>query len=142
MMKVYVDSSYDTDKGVAGIGIAIKDGLKERTHSFWIPAENNNVGEMFAIYIASILASCKDATIYTDSQTALSYIDNNIKEKPRTQQQYYVHQKMRLYAYKIRQLNARVEKIKAHQHKYQQHSLGNDMADLMAKTGLAKFYEK
>ena len=35
-----------------------------------------------------------------------------------------------------------IEKVKAHEKKYQKLSLGNNMADLLAKNGRAKFYER
>ncbi len=141
MKQAWCDSSYDEHKKIAGFGIIIQDGQKQRTYSNWLPAPNNNYGEMFAIYETAILLGGR-GIIYTDSQTALSYINKEIKERPRTKEQYINHNKMKFLAYKIRQLGISVLKIKAHQHKIQTHSLGNNMADLLARNGRAKFYER
>jgi ribonuclease HI len=141
-MDIFVDSSFDDKKGIAGIGLYIKNGVKERCISNWIPTDNNNYSEMFGIYIASILMQGKQGTIYTDSQTALAYINNQVSDKPRTQEQYIRHQKMRVLAYKIRRLGCNIQKTKAHEKKFQRNSLGNNLADLLAKNGRAKFYER
>lgn len=139
-MDIFVDSSFDDKKGIAGIGLYIKNGVKERCISNWIPTDNNNFAEMFGIYIASILMNGKQGTIYTDSQTALAYINNQVGDKPRTQEQYIRHQKMRVLAYKIRRLGCNIQKTKAHDRKYQKEAVGNNIADLLAKNGRAKFY--
>lgn len=44
-------------------------------------------------------------------------------------------------ACKIRKLFVSVHKIKAHQYKVQPHVLGNNIADLLANNGCAKYYE-
>lgn len=140
--QIWCDSSYDDKCKIAGIGVVIKDrGVKIRNISNWIPAPNNNYAELFAIYQAAILAG-GDGVIYTDSQTALSYLYGSIKDKPRTKEQYIQHQQMRVLAYKIRRLGIRVEKVKAHQKVYQEGGICNNMADLMAKYGRSKFYDK
>lgn len=141
-MDIYVDSSFDDKREIAGIGLYIKNGVKERCISNWIPTDNNNFSEMFGIYLAGILIQGKKGTIYTDSMTALAYINNQVKDKPRTREQYIRHQKMRILAYKIRRLGCNVQKTKAHEKKYQKESVGNNIADLLAKNGRAKFYEK
>lgn len=141
-MDIFVDSSFDEKRGIAGVGIYIKNGVKEQCISNWMTVDNNNYSEMFGIYLASILMQGKQGTIYTDSQTALAYINNQVKEKPRTKEQYVKHQRLRLLAYKIRRLGCNIEKVKAHEKKYQKLSLGNNMADLLAKNGRAKFYER
>lgn len=150
-MKAYCDSSYDERKKTAGIGIVVEDGNKRRTYSNWFPARSNNEGELFAIYVATILLNGR-GTIYSDSQTAISYIKGEINEdKPRGREQWLNHKYCKFWAYKIRKTLARdengqylgsIEKIKAHQHNYQTHSIGNRLADLLAKEGRAKFYEK
>lgn len=140
--QIWCDASYDAKRKVAGFGIVIKDrGVKTRNISNWIPAPSINYAEMFAIYQAAILAGC-NGVIYTDSQTALSYLYGSIKDKPRTREQYIQHQQMRVLAYKIRKLGVHVEKVKAHQRIYQESALCNNMADLMAKYGRSKFYER
>lgn len=139
-MKIYTDASFDQKEGIAGIGILIKDGLKERVHSTWTKANNINEAELFAIYIAGILSEGR-GTIYTDSQSAISYINNEVKEKPRTKEQYLNYMQCKFWASKINKLgNISIEKIKAHEHKFQIHSLGNRRADLLAQEGRSKFY--
>lgn len=139
--QIWCDASYDDKRKVAGFGIVIKDkGVKTRSISNWIPATSINYAEMFAIYQAAILAG-GDGVIYTDSQTALTYLYGSIKDKPRTREQYIHHQNMRVLAYKIRRLGVRVEKVKAHQRTYHEGALCNNMADLMAKYGRSKYYE-
>lgn len=137
-MDIYTDCSYNDKLGIAGIGLYIKDGVKRKTISSWMPATDNNIGEIWAIYIASILLSGKKGTIYTDSATALAYIKNEVKEKPRTREQFERHQRMRLIAYKIRRLNPNVEKVKGHDHRFQEVAISNAIADLLAKEGIAK----
>lgn len=139
-MEIYTDASFDEKRGIAGIGLLIRKGAKQTNISNWIPAPDNNYAELWAIYMASILMSGRDGVIYTDSQTALSYIKNEIKEKPRTREQYERHQRMRLLAYKVRKLNPKVEKVKGHESKYQEKPLSNNMADLLAKFGRSKYY--
>ena len=141
MIKAYTDASFDEKRGIAGIGVVIKDGLKERVFSVWTKARAVNDAELFAIHLASILTEGK-GVIYTDSQTAISYINGEIKDKPRTREQYLNHKQCEFWAYQIRRRGVAVEKIKAHQHNMQVHSLGNRMADLLAQTGRGKFYER
>lgn len=95
-MEIFCDSSYDSKRHIAGWGLVVKDGQKERTYSGWIPAENNNIGEIFAIHTACVLMGGKKGTIYTDSQLSVAYINNEVKDKPRTREQYFNHQKMKL----------------------------------------------
>lgn len=140
-MKAYCDASFDDKKGIAGIGVVIENGSKRRVVSNWIKARSNNEAELFAIHLASILTEGK-GEIYTDSQTAISYINGEIKDKPRTREQYIRHKFCEFWAYQIRKCGITVEKIKAHQHKFQTHSMGNRMADLLANEGRAKFYER
>ena len=140
-MKVYTDASFDIKKQIAGIGIVIKDGLKERTHSNWVKARTINAVELIAIYVGGIFLD-KSGDVYTDSQTAIGYIKNDIKDKPRNREQYLNHLECKYWACKIRKLGINVEKIKAHERTFQTHSIGNRMADLMAMSGRAKFYER
>lgn len=136
-MIAYTDSSFDESKGIAGIGILLKDGVKERMYSNWIKCRTNNEAELFAIHIASILTEGK-GVIYTDSQAAISYIKDEVKDKPRTTEQYINHKHCLFYAYQIRRTGITIEKIKAHQNKFEVHQLGNNLADLLARTGRAK----
>ena len=139
-MKCYVDSSFDIKKGVAGLGIVIQKGEKQHIYSNWIPCGSNNYGELFAIYLAAILTNGQ-ATIYTDSECALAYLNGRINnEKPRTYTQYIEHQKMKVLAYKIKRLNPNVQKVKAHTKQVKFLSIGNEMSDLLAKQGKCKYY--
>lgn len=42
----YADSSFDERLNIAGIGIMIKKGEKERVYSTWIKAQSNNEAEL------------------------------------------------------------------------------------------------
>lgn len=138
-MIVHCDSSYDDKRGIAGIGIVIQNGVKQRTISNWLHCPSNNYGELFAIYLGAILSHGK-GIIYTDSECALAYIEGRIKEKPRTAEQYRIHQMMRVLAYKINLLKPEVRKIKAHTGYMKYLEIGNAMSDLLAKQGKAKYY--
>lgn len=141
MIKAYCDSSFDDKKGIAGIGITIIDGQKRRTICNWIKCRTNNEAELFAIHLSSILTHGK-GIIYTDSQTAISYINKEIKDKPRTKEQYLNHKHCEYWAYQIRRRGVKIEKIKAHTHNFQTHYIHNRQADLLAREGRAKFYER
>lgn len=141
MIKAYCDSSFDDKNGIAGIGIVIENGSKRRVVSNWIKVKSNNEAELAAIHIASILTQ-GEGVIYTDSQTAIAYVEGNIKDKPRTTEQFIRHKHCEYYAYQIRKRGIKLEKIKAHQNNFQTHSLGNRLADLLAQEGRAKFYER
>lgn len=140
MIAAFVDSSYDKNRHVAGIGIVIDDGIKQRNISNWIPAASNNYGEMFAIYTAAVLLNGREGVIYTDSQTAIQYLYHHIKDKPRTNEQYIQHKHLEFLAYKIRKLNIPVEKTQAHIKSFNKKAVCNNMADLLAKYGRSKFY--
>ncbi len=140
MIKAYCDSSFDSQKGIAGIGIIVEDGSKRRVFSNWITAQSNNEAELFAVYLADILVEGR-GVIYTDSQTAIAYITGNLKEKARSQEQYIRHKHCEYWAYKIRKRGVNPEKIKAHTKVFQTHFIGNRFADLAANEGRAKFYE-
>lgn len=141
VIKAYTDASFDEQRKVAGIGIVIRDGLKERVYSLWTKARTVNEAELYAIHMGSILTGGQ-GIIYTDSQTAISYIKGCIKDKPRTREQYINHMHCEFWAQQIRRRGIHVEKIKAHQKNYQTHSIGNRMADLLAMAGRGKYYEK
>lgn len=140
-MKIYTDASFDDRNKIAGIGICIVDGYKQKNYSVYTKARTINEAELFAIHLGSILSEGK-GVIYTDSQTAVSYINNQIKDKPRTQDQWLNHKYCQYWAYQIRRRKISVEKIKGHKNYFQTHQLGNNMADLLSRAGRAKFYEK
>ena len=142
MIKVYVDSSFDEKRNVAGLGIVLQDGLKQRVISTFLNCPSNNYGELFAIYLGAILTHGQ-GIIYTDSECALKYVKNEINpDKPRTREQYYNHQMMKVLAYKVRLLNPNIQKVKAHTGQMRFLSIGNAMADLLAKQGRAKYYQQ
>ena len=133
MIKAYVDSSWKD--GIAGFGVyMVTNGVKERFFSNWIKTDNNNYGELWAIYQAAIFCANRDAVIYTDSQTALAYINGTVKDKERTPEQYIRHQQMKVLAYKINRLGVRCEFVKGHQH----NEYDNNLADFLSKKGLDK----
>lgn len=139
-MEIFCDCSFDSKNKIAGIGLLIKDGVKQRTISNWIQAPDNNFGEIWAVYQAAILMGGRDGIIYTDSQTTLAYVQDRVKDKPRTREQYENHQRMRLMGYKIRKLKANVEWTKGHVGNFKQKSVDNALADCLAKQGRSKFY--
>ena len=139
-MEIFCDSSYDSKNKIAGIGLLIKDGVKQKTISNWVQAPDNNFGEIWAVYQAAILIGGKDGVIYTDSQTALAYVQDRVKDKPRTREQYENHQRMRLMGYKIRRLGAKVEWTKGHVANFKSKSVDNALADALAKQGRSKYY--
>jgi len=81
-------------------------------------------------------------TIFTDSQTAIAYIEREIKDKPRTHEQFIRHKHCEYWACQIRNRGVHPQKIKAHQKVLQTHSIANRFADLAANEGRAKFYER
>lgn len=140
-MKIFTDASLDEKKGIAGIGIYIMKGASNRTISHWIETDNINYAELWAIYMAAILAHGKDCTIYTDSMTAISYINGNENiEKIRTQKQYIRHKRMQLLAYKIRRLKPNIIWTKGHLKYFQEIPIGNQIADNLSKQGRMKYY--
>ena len=140
-MKIFTDSSLDEKRGICGIGIYIIKGASNRTISHWIECNDNNYGELWAVYQASILGHGRDCIIYTDSLTALTYINGNENiEKIRTQEQYIRHKRMQLLAYKIRRLKPHVEWTKGHLKYFQENAIGNQIADNLSKQARAKYY--
>lgn len=143
-MIIYTDSSYDQKNGVAGIGCLIIDGKKRRIFSNWIKLPNNNVGELYAIYYALMIAGSRTGphTIYTDSQTAIGYINGSVKDKPGTTQQIKNRLQCKMWAHRINKIagaNLKIEKVKAHTGHYQTNAINNAMADLLAKEGIVKY---
>ena len=135
-MKIYCDASFNEKSQTAGIGLYIVDGVKRKVISNWIKCRTVNEAELFAIYIAGILGGGR-AKIYTDSQTAIYYINGEIKDKPRTREQYINHKYCEFHAKRIRKLGIVPEKVKGHQQTFK--GVGNRMADLLAKEGIGKF---
>lgn len=139
-MRTYSDSSFDEKRKIAGIGVVVyDDGDKKHPHNCSIKARTNNEAELYAIYWASIWNENR-GIVYTDSQTAISYIKNEIKDKPRTHEQYINHMHCVYWATLIRKRGIQVEKIKGHRNIFHPHYMGNRSADLEAQEGRAKYY--
>lgn len=139
-MKTYSDASFDEKRGIAGIGAVVYDDYgKKHTHNCYIPVRTINEAELYAIYFASIFNENK-GVVYSDSQTAISYIKGEIKDKPRTKEQYLNHMHCLYWAVKIRKRGIKVEKIKGHQNVFQLHFIGNRSADLEAQEARARCY--
>lgn len=136
----FVDANIDK-KGVAGIGIVIINGSKRKEYALFTKCRTINAAEIFAIHLASILTHGQ-ALVYTDSQTALSYIKGEIKDKPRTREQYLNHLECKYWAYQVKKNpNIRVEKVKAHTNRRNLHAGNNKLADTLAMLGQLKYYE-
>lgn len=148
MVRIYTDSSFDDLRSISGIGCVVIRGAERHTYSNHIKTNTNNEGELFAIWFALNLCPNEDVTLYTDSLSAINMIDNpNPKEKPLTPTQRENRARCRYWAYKIRQQiknlkSFNIEHVKAHTGKFQQHYINNQLADLLAKEGRAKFYEQ
>jgi ribonuclease HI len=139
MVIAYSDASYDDKDKVAGIGVVIDKGIKDSPTSSWIPCCDVNYAELFAIYQAGILLGGR-GIVYTDSQTAIDYIQGKIRDdKPRTHEQYIKHQQKKVLAYKINKLDLDVRKIKAHSKELKRGEINNNLADTHARKGLAKY---
>lgn len=145
-MNIWCDSSYDEARKIAGIGIiAERNGVFGKPISFWHRCEDNNEGELFAIYISAVKSGGEPCTIYSDSQMAIDYINGTYQPKqPMSEKRLKQHIKMRMLAHKIRKVsdNISFEWTKGHRQVYQKKSLGNNICDLMAKMGRAKYYGK
>ena len=148
MVRVYSDASFDDLRKVSGIGCVLIRGQKRKFFSNWRPTLTNNEGELYAIWFALNLCAGEKVTLYTDSQNAINYITGRTpKEKPyMNPKQVENRNRCRFWAYKIKQaiknLNSfNLEHIKAHTNKFQQHFINNQLADILAKEGRAKFYE-
>lgn len=141
MVVAYSDASFDKDEKVAGWGVVLDKKIKSTPVSNWIPCEDVNYAELFAIYQAGILLG-GSGIVYTDSQTAIDYIQGRIRDnKPRTHEQYIRHQQKKVLAHKINKLNLEVRKIKAHSKEMKENELNNNEADIEAKKGLMKYYK-
>lgn len=141
MVVAYSDASFDKDEKVAGWGVVLDKKIKSTPISNWIPCEDVNYAELFAIYQAGILLG-GSGIVYTDSQTAIDYIQGRIRDnKPRTHEQYIRHQQKKVLAHKINKLNLEIRKIKGHSKEMKENELNNNEADIEAKKGLMKYYK-
>lgn len=158
----FTDASYDDKNKVAGWGVVIqitKNGVtKEHPYKGYLKCSNNNLAELYAIHQALIfLAGNKykteatKLTIYTDSQTALDYI-NGLREKEYehkkrgiwTKSQYINHKQLQLLAYKIRKMciggTVEYKKVKGHCRDFEDEHLVNNLADGYARIGRSLYY--
>ena len=140
MIEAYTDANIDR-KGIAGIGIVIIDGGKRKEYALFTKCRTINAAELYAVHLANILTHGQ-AVIYTDSQTAISYIKNEIKDKPRTREQYLNHLECKYWAYQIRRSPCNVCKVKAHTNRHNKAAGNNKLADTLAMLGALKFYER
>lgn len=140
-MRIFTDASYDSNQGIAGIGILVCKGERRDLISNWCKAKSINEAELKTIELACILSGGEPCDVFTDSQTALQYIQNGVKDKPRTREQYIRHKHCEFVACKIKTFkNVNFSKIKGHQHNYQRLSMGNRIADVLASEGRSKYY--
>lgn len=141
MIIAYTDASIDKE-GIAGIGIVIIQGDKRKEYALFTNCRTINGAELYAIQMASILTHGQ-ALIYTDSQTALSYIKGDIKDKPRSREQYLNHLECKYWACQIKKNKGiRVQKVKAHTNRRNNHAGNNKLADTLAMLGQLKGYDK
>lgn len=142
-MRIYTDASYDEKRKIAGIGILVCKGERRDLISNWCEAKSINEAELKAIYLACVLSGGEPCEIVTDSQTALQYIHEGVKDKPRTKEQYIRHKHCEFVAKKIKKFkNITFTKIKGHQKNFQVKSMGNRLADVLASEGRAKYYSR
>ncbi len=141
MIVAYTDANIDKN-GIAGIGIVIIENDKRKEYALFTKCRTINAAEIFAIHLAGILTHGQ-ALVYTDSQTALSYIREEIKDKPRTRAQYLNHLECKHWAYQIkRNPGVVVEKVKAHTNRRNEHAGNNKLADTLAMLGYLKNRER
>lgn len=140
MIEAYTDATIDK-RGIAGIGIVIIDNDKRKEYALFTKCRTINGAELQAIHLANILTHGQ-AKIYTDSQVAIFYINNQIKEKPRTHEQYLNHLECKYWAYQIRKSRIEVNKVKAHTGHHNEQAGNNKLADTLAMLGSLKYREK
>lgn len=140
MIVAFTDANIDK-KGIAGIGIVIIENGKRKEYALYTKCRTINAAELFAVNLASILTHGQ-AVIYTDSQTALSYINKEIKDKPRTREQYLNHLECKYWAYQVRKNPVKVLKVKAHTNRRNELAANNKLADTLAMLGALKNRER
>lgn len=137
MIIAYTDANFDK-RGVAGIGIVIIENGKRKEYALFTKCRTINAAELFAIHLANILTHGQ-AVIYTDSQTAIAYINKEVKDKPRNRQQYLNHLECKYWAYQIGKNAPKVYKVKAHTNHRNEHAGNNKLADTLAMLGALKY---
>lgn len=136
MIVAFTDANIDK-KGIAGIGIVIIENGKRKEYALYTKCRTINAAELFAVHLANILTHGQ-AAIYTDSQTAISYIEGNIKEKPRTREQYLNHLECKYWAYQVKRSPCKALKVKAHTNRRNELAANNKLADTLAVLGYLK----
>lgn len=161
-LTAYADASFDQRRSIAGWGVVIqikkKGVVKEHPYRNYLSCTSNNYAELYAIHQALILLAGNKyrnyktpMTIYTDSQTALDYI-NGLRDKDYelthmarwNKSQWLEHKKMQYLAYKIRKMvpegTCSFRKVKGHVKDYKDEHLNNNLADGYAKIGRSLYY--
>lgn len=138
-MKIFVNTSLDKENEIAGIGIYVIDEKNNtQTISQYYKTNNIDEAELWSIYQASILGHGKESTIYTNSEKALKYIQNEIKDIPETKEQYIQAKKLKYLSYQIKKLNSKVEYI----HKSKNPNelvMGNIISNYLTEKGKDKY---
>ncbi len=139
---IYVDGSYELckngfGKGIGGIGVFFPNGMHKpiaEPYKLWFPdvSPTSFRCELLAIYRAmaiSIFAN-QPATIYSDSQSALHVIQTGKNVNGCDDILLDLH-----YAYNQRRSLIQFQHVSAHTYTGSQHSVGNAIADILAKYG-------
>ena len=140
MIEAYTDATI-SPKGIAGIGIVIIENGKRKEYALFTKCRTINGAELHAIHLANILTHGQ-AKIYTDSLTSILYINNQIKDKPRTREQYLNHLECKYWAYQIRKSHIEVCKVNAHTGNHNEQAGNNKLADTLAMLGSLKYRGK
>lgn len=106
-MKIFVNTSLDKD--IIGIGLYVEDKNNNQTISQYYKTNDINEAELWGIYQASILGYGKDCIIFTNSKTAIKYIQKEYKNEAKTKEEYMQNKKCEYLSYKIRRLKTKIK---------------------------------
>lgn len=145
MIKIYTDSSFNDKYKVAGVGVVIDLEIEKKLFKNCFKLPNNNTGELAAIWYAlSIARKYKPPfIIYTDSQTAIDYI-NGVAEKKKDLTPEKIRNRLELkkWAYRIKKImpiECQILHIKAHTGHHNDNAVNNAHADQEAKNAVYKY---
>lgn len=145
MINIYTDSSFNDKYRVAGVGVVMDFGVEKKMFKNCFNLPNNNTGELAAIWFALSIARKYNPPfiIYTDSQTAIDYI-NGVAEKKKelTAEQLKNRLELKKWAYRIKKImpnDCQIIHIKAHTGHHNDHATNNDHADKEAKNAVYKY---